>query len=484
MDPLSSSSKIPQTPMVSNYRRVGTQSSLSSRVWAVAVLILVGLCTAVAAAPLQRRYDGGINILQPDFSSLKPLVPEFGPFYSPQFSCLMQKPLHLRIDQSLCSSKLTSTDLVASPKVCPVQVDLDIGPAEIPREIMFYVNAIEGVEPVRNRAARHFPENLSAFMFNELGLFDNGNKACKLKEHPEHYLECADIVETLVKGIKAKSMENTFKTQVLTESAYRIQGYLMGFMGDDQIRRFVSFGINPENHVNYKKAIIEIEEKILGNDCFFNKDPEEILGFIKNIHGVILNNLPAIDAFSDDAMTPGIFRKETIFVFKTEKDKEKIAAYLREEGATEKEIKLFKNSYSKLRFGDDFQQSLSRAELKVWRKVLYFAPPHEEIEKLMSDFVVKFKQLAQQEIHPVALAAWVHCELGRIHPFSEGNGRLSRLLLNTILVRGGYEPVIFFDDDTYTQAVSEDDWTPGAFAVYLAKLITEQAKAPLLMARV
>ncbi|HEV8052775.1 MAG TPA: hypothetical protein VGP47_09785, partial [Parachlamydiaceae bacterium] len=117
MDPLSSSSKIPQTPMVSNYRRVGTQSSLSSRVWAVAVLILVGLCTAVAAAPLQRRYDGGINILQPDFSSLKPLVPEFGPFYSPQFSCLMQKPLHLRIDQSLCSSKLTSTDLVASPKV-------------------------------------------------------------------------------------------------------------------------------------------------------------------------------------------------------------------------------------------------------------------------------------------------------------------------------------------------------------------------------
>jgi Fic family protein len=92
----------------------------------------------------------------------------------------------------------------------------------------------------------------------------------------------------------------------------------------------------------------------------------------------------------------------------------------------------------------------------------------------MDDFAVKFKAFAEQDLHPVALAAWVHCELGRIHPFVDGNGRLSRLLLNAILVRGGYEPVIFFNDDAYSLAVNEDESSPGAFATYLAKLIRQQ----------
>jgi hypothetical protein len=38
-------------------------------------------------------------------------------------------------------------------------------------------------------------------------------------------------------------------------------------------------------------------------------------------------------------------------------------------------------------------------------------------------------------------AAWAHCEWVRIHPFANGNGRTSRLIGNTILVRYGLPPV-------------------------------------------
>lgn len=38
-------------------------------------------------------------------------------------------------------------------------------------------------------------------------------------------------------------------------------------------------------------------------------------------------------------------------------------------------------------------------------------------------------------------AAWTHCEWVRIHPFANGNGRTSRLIGNTILVRYGLPPV-------------------------------------------
>ncbi|XP_037911554.1 protein adenylyltransferase Fic [Hermetia illucens] len=45
-------------------------------------------------------------------------------------------------------------------------------------------------------------------------------------------------------------------------------------------------------------------------------------------------------------------------------------------------------------------------------------------------------------MHPVKYAAVAHYKLVHIHPFTDGNGRTSRLLMNTILMRAGYPPVI------------------------------------------
>lgn len=41
-------------------------------------------------------------------------------------------------------------------------------------------------------------------------------------------------------------------------------------------------------------------------------------------------------------------------------------------------------------------------------------------------------------LHPVVLAAEMHYRLVSIHPFIDGNGRTSRLLMNAILLRSGY----------------------------------------------
>jgi Fic family protein len=42
----------------------------------------------------------------------------------------------------------------------------------------------------------------------------------------------------------------------------------------------------------------------------------------------------------------------------------------------------------------------------------------------------------------VELAAWVHSEWVRIHPFSNGNGRIARILTNGVLMRYGLPPVL------------------------------------------
>jgi len=45
-------------------------------------------------------------------------------------------------------------------------------------------------------------------------------------------------------------------------------------------------------------------------------------------------------------------------------------------------------------------------------------------------------------LHPVDLAAQFHHRFVAIHPFLDGNGRVGRLLMNTILMQAGYTPAI------------------------------------------
>ena len=60
------------------------------------------------------------------------------------------------------------------------------------------------------------------------------------------------------------------------------------------------------------------------------------------------------------------------------------------------------------------------------------------IEKQMEDFMLRFRQMEEEKVHPVLVAAYLHGELVRIHPFIDGNGRTSRLLMNLYLLRNGY----------------------------------------------
>lgn len=55
--------------------------------------------------------------------------------------------------------------------------------------------------------------------------------------------------------------------------------------------------------------------------------------------------------------------------------------------------------------------------------------------------------------------ARVHNEFERVHPFIDGNGRTGRLVLNLILVRLGYPPVVIFkrQRDAYLSAMQRAD---------------------------
>ena len=59
------------------------------------------------------------------------------------------------------------------------------------------------------------------------------------------------------------------------------------------------------------------------------------------------------------------------------------------------------------------------------------------IGKKMEDLLIWYHSNKSQ-LHPVVLAAEMHERLVTIHPFIDGNGRTSRLIMNLILLKHGY----------------------------------------------
>ena len=58
------------------------------------------------------------------------------------------------------------------------------------------------------------------------------------------------------------------------------------------------------------------------------------------------------------------------------------------------------------------------------------------------DLLLKWYNKYKNKLHPLVLGAMFHHKFERIHPFSDGNGRAGRMILNHILMRNGYPPLI------------------------------------------
>ncbi len=67
-----------------------------------------------------------------------------------------------------------------------------------------------------------------------------------------------------------------------------------------------------------------------------------------------------------------------------------------------------------------------------------FMPPFPaELYPLLRGFFAWYEK-HKEKMQPVELAALVHLRFVTIHPFADGNGRISRLMMNLVLYRKGY----------------------------------------------
>lgn len=109
----------------------------------------------------------------------------------------------------------------------------------------------------------------------------------------------------------------------------------------------------------------------------------------------------------------------------------------------------------------------------------HLPPDQLMVPELMEKFISWYRNEAM-DLHPVERAARVHSDFVKIHPFVDGNGRTSRLLMNMELMKAGYPAAVLAVESrlAYYEALDADhaDGVREPFVKLIAGIVKDSFK--------
>jgi Fic family protein len=119
-------------------------------------------------------------------------------------------------------------------------------------------------------------------------------------------------------------------------------------------------------------------------------------------------------------------------------------------------------------------------------EIFQYASP-EETPALMHDLMHWMdEEINIKKTHPLVVAALLHYKFVRIHPFDDGNGRISRLIMNYVLLKNNFPPAIIQSKDKkgYLTALNRaDSGDLEAFIVYVGEQLIRSLEMSIKAAR-
>ncbi|MDR1064788.1 MAG: Fic family protein [Oscillospiraceae bacterium] len=106
-----------------------------------------------------------------------------------------------------------------------------------------------------------------------------------------------------------------------------------------------------------------------------------------------------------------------------------------------------------------------------------FRPPspnemYVQVKNFFADLPFK------SDMPPIELAAWVHAEFVRIHPFKDGNGRTARMIMNYRLMLSGWLPVSVPKEDRLRYYETLEEYAVNGdiepFAAFVSELENQE----------
>ena len=93
----------------------------------------------------------------------------------------------------------------------------------------------------------------------------------------------------------------------------------------------------------------------------------------------------------------------------------------------------------------------------------------------LQQFLTRVRTGMKKANHPVKAAALIHKEFVFIHPFTDGNGRVARLLMNLHLLQANYNIAIIppITRSEYIQLLEKAHVQDSDFILFIARMVRE-----------
>jgi Fic family protein len=110
--------------------------------------------------------------------------------------------------------------------------------------------------------------------------------------------------------------------------------------------------------------------------------------------------------------------------------------------------------------GLDIDRGFKKKEIIVNNKK---TTPPGQVRKELSDLLAWWQDNRKKREHPIILASKFHQRFEKIHPFSDGDGRVGRLIFNWMLLKNNYGPIIFRNKNRQAYFSALDQADEGRF---------------------
>ncbi len=207
---------------------------------------------------------------------------------------------------------------------------------------------------------------------------------------------------------------------------------------------------------NLKSKIEELTPQKNWDDAFFKKVKIDFTYNSNKLEGNTLTYGQTIQLLRDFVTPKNASPGELLDMINHQKILDIVFTNYRSQNISEENIRTLHRELMKNRdqwsdeadFNPGQYKSFENYTVRTSGKIHAYMLPNQ-VAKAMEDLVSytnealkKVGQAASIENHPLTIATYFHHQfLNKIHPFSDGNGRIGRIFMNLILIKNGYPPI-------------------------------------------
>lgn len=127
---------------------------------------------------------------------------------------------------------------------------------------------------------------------------------------------------------------------------------------------------------------------------------------------------------------------------------------------------------------DDENAGRYRTENVIISGATHIPPESVIVPELMEKLIYRYDEW-KEKYHPIVVAALLHAEFVKIHPFIDGNGRTARLLMNFETMKNGYPPIIIKTEQRHSYYDALDKGAITGDYTDFVKMVAKQAEGML-----